>query len=390
MAQPGTSPQTAMSALPTLKVSSLESPFSAELLAPLSEPLPEFVRSRRWFRAKARTISKVDIEDLVPFSNVDSALLVLRLAYQDGEEDRYLLPLSMAGSSEADGVTAPAFEPLAVLESSGERRVLYSALSNPKFRSALLDTIAEETSFSGRNGQFTARRVHAVTGSEPALDTNLESSVSRAEQSNTSVIYGQKYILKLFRKIEAGINPDIEIGAFLTEHGFQNTPAVLATLEYSSGDRVYAAGILQKFVPNKGDAWGYTIESLGEFFSRSLREENIPSGREEADRLLPTLIGDYSQSARLLGQRTAEMHQVLSSPTDSSDFTPEPFTEADGKKLQGEMLKQADLTFNLLRQKEPSLTGRAQEAARQLIALEDEVRQRFSTLADAKVGADRI
>ena len=226
-----------MSALPTLKISSLESPFSAELLAPLSEPLPEFVRSRRWFRAKARTISKVDIEYLVPFSNVDSGLLVLRLAYQDGEEDRYLLPLSMAASSEADGVTAPGFEPLAVLESSGERRVLYSALSNPKFRRALLDAIAEEASISGRNGQFTARRVRAATGSEPALDPNLESSVSRAEQSNTSVIYGQKFILKLFRKIEAGINPDIEIGAFLTEHGFQNTPAVLATLEYSSGGK---------------------------------------------------------------------------------------------------------------------------------------------------------
>src|SRR3954447_4511425 len=281
MAQPGTSPQSAMSALPTLKISSLESPFSAELLAPLSEPLPEFVRSRRWFRAKTRTISKVDIEDLVPFSNVDSGLLVLRLAYQDGEEDRYLLPLSIAGSSEADGVTGPAFEPLAVLESSGERRVLYSALSNPKFRSALLVAIAEETSFSGRNGQFTATRVHAVGGSEPALDPNLESSVSRAEQSNTSVIYGQQLILKLFRKVEPGINPDIEIGAFLTEHGFQNTPAVLATLEYRSGDEVYAAGILQKFIPNKGDAWGYTLEHLSDFFSRSLKQE-IPQSQEDA------------------------------------------------------------------------------------------------------------
>ena len=84
------------------------------------------------------------------------------------------------------------------------------------------------------------------------------------------------------------------------------------------------------------------------------------------------------------------MHRVLSGATDNSDFAPEPFTEADGRKLQGEMLKQADLTFNLLRQKEPSLTGRAQEAARQLIALENEVRRRFSPLADAKVGADRI
>src|SRR3954471_22641946 len=110
MAQPGTSPQSAMSALPTLKISSLESPFSAELLAPLSEPLPEFVRSRRWFRAKARTISKVDIDDAIPFAEVDSALLVVRIAYQEGEGDLYLLPLSLAEASDYDRVAAPNFE----------------------------------------------------------------------------------------------------------------------------------------------------------------------------------------------------------------------------------------------------------------------------------------
>ncbi len=84
------------------------------------------------------------------------------------------------------------------------------------------------------------------------------------------------------------------------------------------------------------------------------------------------------------------MHRVLASAADHADFVPEPFTQADGKKLQAEMLKQADITFNLLRQKESSLSGEARDDARQLLALEDQVRQRFSPLADAKVGADRI
>ncbi len=390
MAHSGTSPQTAMSSLPTLKLSSSGSPFSGEALAPLANLLPEFVRSRRWFRAKARTISKIDIEDVVPFPEIDSSLLILRLAYQDGDEDHYLLPLSLAEASESNQVSAPSFEPLAVVESSGEGRVLYSALANPKFRSALISAIAGNATFRGEKGEFVATRIHSPSGSEPTLDPNLESSVSRAEQSNTSVIYGQQFILKLFRKVEPGINPDIEIGAFLTEHGFQNTPAVLATLEYRTGDEVYAAGILQKFVPNKGDAWGYTLEALGDFFSQALKEREIPTAQEAAAQVMPKLMGAYRDSARLLGQRTAEMHAALTSSKDSPDFSPEPFTEADGEKLQAEMLKEADITFNLLRQKESSLTGRAREAAHQVLASEDQVRTRFSPLADAKVGADRI
>ncbi len=373
-----------MASLPILNVSSFQSSFSGESLTRLADLLPEFVRSRRWFRAKARTISKVTVEDHIPFAKVDSSLLVLEITYQDGEEDHYLLPLSLADTSETDRVAAPNFEPLAVLESSGERRVLYSALANPKFRSAVLHAIAEEATFGGQRGELLATRIHSPSEPDPELDPTLESSVSRAEQSNTSVIYGQQFILKLFRKVEPGINPDIEIGAFLTEHGFRNTPAVLATLEYRSGNEVYAAGILQKFVPNKGDAWGYTLESLGGFFSRALNE------REIASDALRNLVGDYRESAGLLGRRTAEMHRALSGSRDSADFAPEPFSEADGKKLQAEMLKQADATFNLLRQKEPSLSGGAGEAARQMLALENEVRERFAPLAEAKVGAERI
>lgn len=390
MAYSGTSPQPAMSSLAKLKLSSPGSPFSGEALDSLANLLPEFLRSRRWFRAKARTISKIQIEDLVPFPEADSSLLILRVVYQDGDEDHYLLPLSLAEASESNQVSAPNFEPLAIVESSEGGRVLYSALADPKFRNALIRAIAGNASFRGRKGEFVATRIHSPSEPEPNLDPDLESSVSRAEQSNTSVIYGQQFILKLFRKVELGINPDIEIGAFLTEQGFRNTPAVLATLEYRSGNGVYAAGILQRFVRNKGDAWGYTLEALGDFFSRALREQEIPSAQESAAHIMPKLIGAYRDSARLLGQRTAEMHAALTSPTDSRDFSPERCTEADGKKLQAEMLKQADITFNLLREKEPSLSGRAREAASQVLASEDQVRARFSPLADAEVGADRI
>ncbi len=92
--------------------------------------------------------------------------------------------------------------------------------------------------------------------------------MSKAEQSNTSIIYGDRFILKVFRKLEPGINPDVEIGVFLTEHSFKNTPAVLGTFEYRARENgeVCAAGILQEFVRNQGDAWKYTLGSTERLF----------------------------------------------------------------------------------------------------------------------------
>lgn len=380
-----------MSSLPVLQGGSLSEPFDNAVLPPLAKLLPEFLRSRRWFRSKARTIARVEIDDVVPFSSVESWLLILRIVYQDGESDLYLLPLSLARASQRDPVSSPEFEPLATLQAEGQQATLYSALANQEFRNAILNAIAENKTFVGRSGHFLAHRLQLPHGVEANLDQHLESFVSRAEQSNTSIIFGKELILKLFRKVESGVNPDIEIGAFLTEHAFQNTPAVLATLEYKDGEgAAYAAGILQKFVPNQGDAWAYTLRSLNEFFGRALKLGKMPEDRDAIGREITSLVGDYRDSAILLGKRTAEMHKILASSNGIADFDPEAFTEADGRKLHAEMEKQADITFNLLRQKQSSLSGDAAEDAQRLLALETLVRERFLPLINTQITAERI
>jgi maltose alpha-D-glucosyltransferase/alpha-amylase len=367
--------------LTVIPVESLD--LTDELLGKIAKLLPEFIRSRRWFRAKARTISEVHVEDVVPFAAA-SYLLVLKVAYTEGESDTYLLPLSLTVKADDAVLDAGGMEPLAVLRpKEGQERVLYSAFANPAFRSSLLTTIAENRSFPGKKGTFSARSIEAPAAGAPDLNPQLDSSVSRAEQSNTSVIFGTQFILKLFRKVEPGVNPDIEMGAFLTEHSFANTPAVLGTLEYRSNaeNAPYSAGILQKFVANRGDAWKYTLDSLSGFFERALGG-NAPADARQ-------LIGNYIESARLLGQRTAEMHAVLSRGQEP-DFAPEPFTSSAAAELYDEMHHQADLTFNLLRQKQSSITGAGAESARELLQREDRVRERFKDLKESQIRADRI
>ncbi len=131
----------------------------------------------------------------------------------------------------------------------------------------------------------------------------------------------------------------------MTERGFANTPAVLGKLEYRSKDgaTVHSVGILQEFVRNEGDAWKYTLDSLSGYFERALARGNeapdLPTDHplELMEHTLPEdaqeLFGEYLESARLLGVRTAEMHAALSSESGGADFSPEPFQPEEGKKL---------------------------------------------------------
>jgi maltose alpha-D-glucosyltransferase / alpha-amylase len=380
-------------ALPLITVESWSELFEQRGLYQLEPILPQFITARRWFRSKARAIRCIAIEDAIPVPQADSCILVLRIEYADQGRDHYLLPISTTERTSSDELLATAHGP------GGSQRVIASALSNPKFRNALLDAIFHEERWAGRDGDFVANRTSALQEHDDPQP--IESFVSRAEQSNTSVIYRDRYILKLFRQIEPGINPDLEIGTFLTEHGFAHTPAVLGTLTYRSkgGDAMaeYAAGILQQFVPNQGDAWKYTLESLSVFFGRALARnmEGAPSQHplELMNQPMPAaaheLIGDYIESAKLLGKRTAQMHAAMSQ-SDAPDFAPEPFTQDDAEKLYQEMLGQADITFELLRRTPAAPEAGIAEGVRRLLNHDDDVTGRFSALRNRSFNAVRI
>jgi trehalose synthase-fused probable maltokinase len=229
----------------------------------------------------------------------------------------------------------------------------------------------------------------------------LNATVSRAEQSNSSIVFENRYILKLFRKLEPGINPDIEIGSFLTEHHFRNTPAVLGTLEYRRHDGVFAyAAILQAFVRNQGDAWKFTLDALKGFFEHAVREARpAPHFKSNhplhlAETTMPATvreyIGDYLDSARLLGERTAEMHAVLASDDRNPDFRPIPFTSEDAASLHRELLKESEQTFELLRRKEKDLDQTTTRHAHKVLAQEAQVRRCLASLPHAPVKALRI
>ena len=388
-----------ISDVPRITIQSWNEPFSESSVPQFEKVFAEYIANQRWYRAKAHRIERLSIVDAVPLSATD-LITVIEIQYPDGTSaSTYLVPLSVREISKSPPTQS---EIIAHLRNSvGEQRILTSALSEADFRDTLLKAVACEATFQSRHGRLIASHTRALSylcgGALPRVD----SAVSRAEQSNTSIIYGDRFILKLFRKVEPGINPDIEVGTFLTNRGFKHTPAVLGCIEYRDQSSVYAAAILQQFVRNQGDAWKYTLDSLGSFFETVLplgerpdlfdlanqhpivlMDQSVPP---EARRLLST----YLDSVELLGKRTAQMHASLMGSNDT-DFAPEPVTPQIRRQIYDEVVAQANIAFEGLRQKQAELSGATGAAAREVLHRESEIIQRFSDLHDMPITTVRI
>jgi maltose alpha-D-glucosyltransferase / alpha-amylase len=232
----------------------------------------------------------------------------------------------------------------------------------------LLGLAARRRKLHGHTGEIIGSHTRMFRKIWGATHPVLESTVGGAEQSNTSMIFGDRFILKLFRKVESGLNPEIEIGTYLTNAGFANTPAFAGHIDYRPHDdgEIIQLATVHELVRTEGDAWKYTIDSLSTYYETALAHiEGAPSPQE--------LIGTYLESARLLGQRTAE-----------------PFTDHYRQGLYHGFIAQANRSLLLLRHRLSSLPESAAEIARSVLAQESEIRERFRPLRTHRIAGMRI
>lgn len=318
--------------------------------------LPAFLQSQRWFAGKSETLASIEIDDFFDFPAGFLFLIAVRFA--SGNLQRYALPL-MASPDEGAAQAAIADPARMVIPASAVRPVcvLSDALADPRFAMALLGGIRAGSIVNGREGALAALATGWLSGAG-ALD-RLQPSVMRVEQSNTSVDYGGALMLKFFRRPEEGVNLDFETGKFLTEKAhFAHTPPVAGHIEYRRPGRPPATlAVLQGFVKNQGDAWSYTLRSLDQYFSRasaaglSAEPPEAPPldlAAQVPPRPAREFIGDYLDSAALLGQRTAELHRALAHDASDADFAPEPFSRQDRENLSSSLLALAGQSLDLL------------------------------------------
>jgi len=396
---------------PHLEVASIESVLQSNIPAKFTRLLPDYLISRRWFRGKARSIRSVDVAETIQILPGRSSIVFIKVGYSDGSVEAYVLPVSLAGADEADRIKleAPHSVVACLRDSSGEEGILYSGIWDHRFCDAILDAIGRRRRFKGKAGELRAVPSRAFRRVLEPRSEAMDSRIQKSEQSNSSVIFsesvsGDRAILKFFRCLEEGPNPDLEIGRFLTEREYyRNSPPVLGSLEYRSGnDETVTVAVLHGFVPNEGDAWSYTLDSFGRFLDLALSSgydtkrldalstHPLEHAGKEFSEISVSLMNDYIQNAGLMGQRTAELHQALCRDSANPDFAPEPFTDFYRNGLYHGMAVLMDRTYKLLKKEVKRLSGETRHLAQQVADLEPEVRGRIGQLRKKRISALRI
>ncbi len=373
----------------------------------LARVLTKRLPTRRWFRGKARTIKGTRITDsvVVPGRDRTAVVVMLSVDYTEGEGETYLIPLTTRPPEEAEALLAES--PASVLahlrgpDGDDERGLLVDATLDPGFMGALLDAIGSRGKFRGRRGELrgvTDRGFRSARGTEPELTATPIGS----EQSNSSVVFGDRIILKLYRGLEHGINPDLEIGRFLTERGFAGVPAVLGALEYDYDGSTGVAAIAQAFIPAAGDVFTFTLDAVGDYLEKAVAEPTTPDVGPltaaglvaAADHELPDLairlVGSYLDVARQLGVTTGELHRVLASERRDPAFAPEPFSELYQRSVYQSIHALARQSTRLLGRRLDRLPQAALEDAQAVLGKHEQIDARLRGLMSRRFGGTRI
>ena len=386
--------------------------FSSVGRGALETALPKYLRSRRWFGGKGRQIQSVEMIDAIdmpPNGGPEAHLVLVKLSYVEGEPETYLITVASAVGEDAEQVARDM--PNSIIARVKRRPdepagVLYEAINDKHFAAALLESIGRRRRLKGSAGEIATSPTEVFRRLRGGPDANIDPSPLTGDQTNSSVVYGDKLILKLFRRPDEGVNPDLEIGRVLTEETpAVQVPSVAGYIEYRRHRREsMTLGVLQSYVPNEGDAWNYTLDNVGSYLERVLSTggdvgpaaDRLPSddlldlARRDVPEEVRDLVGTYTQSVGLLGQRTAELHLALASSGASAGFAPEPFTGLHQRSLYQSTRGLMASVFPALQRKVDSLQNGIREEARTVLDLEPQVLRRFQSILEGQLTGMRI
>ncbi|MGA8039198.1 MAG: maltose alpha-D-glucosyltransferase [Acidimicrobiia bacterium] len=369
--------------------------------AQLERVLRADMQTRRWFRSKAERVSSVSLVDRLDLPGTESVIVFVRVEYLGREAETYVIPLALATGIEAGRLAGESpGSVIAEVRSGSESGLLYDATIDPDFVKALVGLSSGRKKVKGRvltisaNGTRGGRAMAAEVIDEAVR-------VGDAEQTNTSIVIGERYIIKMIRKLEPGANPEVELGEFLRDRaGFEHTSRIRGVVEVADSSSRALLALIQDFVPNEGDAWSHTSNSI------ILALEHISAQRNElgspprprhpldvTERELETarnVLGPLYHEAALLGRRTAEMHLALASDPDDPVFKPERLTTLYQRSLYQSVRSSVRSSFALLRKQRSRLTPGQLELADLALVKEMALLQDLRSITREKIDARRI
>ncbi|MDP9895584.1 maltose alpha-D-glucosyltransferase/alpha-amylase [Variovorax boronicumulans] len=334
------------------------------------ETLPRHIEIQRWYASKGTAIRRARVVDhavweangqswLLPLLDLDGPpggatyFMPLALAWEERDEER------MAGVAQAA---------IARIRQQAQVGLMGDAFYDEAFCRELVRTIGNGAELPTANGKLVFKPTAAFA--EMAVDIDaLPVGRPSGVSSNTVVTLNETLFLKGYRHVREGINPELEMGRFLTEVArYPNCVPVLGALEYMTHDgRTMTLAMVQSYMANQGDGWDYTLGYLERFLRDvATTDGNAPEATEVAD-----VHGGFLALMATLGRRTAELHRALATRTGAAAFDPEPLAPADHAGFKAHAAEDAAATLALLRERIDLLPGAAQADARTLLEAAD-------------------
>jgi maltose alpha-D-glucosyltransferase/alpha-amylase len=366
---------------------------------------PKYLPKQRWFAGKSRHVKATRIINWTALDTSSSALAFVEVQFDSGLSDVYLMPLAMTFGDDAAELRRAA--PNAVIASIASEKtsgLLYDGIFDDKTCLELLSLIENELELHARSGRIRGMRGNAFEAVRGPAEAPLPVRRGSAEQSNTSILYGDRLILKLFRRQEPGLNPDAEIGRYLTENAkFDRIPPFAGSIEHEpiADAEPAVLAMLQGLVANEGDGWKSTVEELGRYFEtcaplpfpeylRAELEDPLELSERPASQLARDHLGIYLDSAATLGRRTAELHLALALPTDDPAFASEPLTVADLEVLLADLRQHASRVFDVLKERVSYLPDEVVESAAAVLSRRRRILDHFKVLKSDSLRTRRI
>ncbi|HEY3633510.1 MAG TPA: maltose alpha-D-glucosyltransferase, partial [Caldimonas sp.] len=348
-----------------------------------TDTLPRFIEIQRWYADKGTPIVRARVVDHAVW-DADGSSWMLPILEIEGptEPSTYLLPLAL-GWEEQDEERMNALLPAAIAKVRQQANVgvMGDAFYDEAFCRALVSAIATGHALASAAGQLLFRPTDAFRAL--AIDVaGLPVSRPGNASSNTIVTFDETLFLKGYRRLRAGINPELEMGRFLTDVArFRHCVPVLGALEHVDGSgRTMTLALVQRYVTNQGDAWDYTLDYL-ERFCEDLRTAGQPAGA------LADAHGGFLALMATLGQRIAELHVALAHPSGDPAFEPEPLTADDAAAFVERARREAAATFSLVRARLGQLAAAARADAEAVLAAQASLEARLEAADIASVGS---
>jgi maltose alpha-D-glucosyltransferase / alpha-amylase len=335
--------------------------------------LTSYIPDRRWFSDKGARPITTHVSAAVPIVHENDRFLALVTDVSGPHGmSRYFLPLTIRWTRYT-AIERPSANVLAAVRRGPREGTLLDATPESEFVAALLAKIKAGDSAASGGQQIEFRPTSGFTG-EPPVQPQCK-AVS-AEQSNSSVIVDNKYVVKVLRRVSPGLHPDAEIGRFLIEEtSFRNVPALIGTAELVEGENRSALAVVHAFIENQGDAWTITAGALDRLIDE-LHLTPTPPETEAAE------TSSLIERMRQIGRRTAEMHLAFASRPDVPDFAPEPITAEDTRAWATAQVERARSTIELLEHSQTRLNETTLSLAQTLFAARNALLERIGALAD--------